>query len=856
MLFRLSVVFGLFLFLQSVSAQQFGIVKGTVKDSLNNAIELVSVTVQEYPKYAAVTDKNGSYELKIPANEKLTLVFSSNLTIVTSREKITVSPNEVLVLSKTVGLKINDKGTVEIVGDRKDQVGSQVEIKTQTNLSSPNESFENNIQFQGLGVVKNNDLSSNYSVRGGSFDENLVYVNDFEVYRPFLIRSGQQEGLSFVNPGMVSNVKFSSGGFQARYGDKMSSVLDVNYKRPRQFGGSFYASLLGFGGHVEGVIKDKHKLDRFTFLVGVRQRLSQYVLRSLDEQGQYNPNFLDVQGYFTIAVSDRVGIEIMSNYAANRYNFVPVTRETTFGLLTDVKKLTVYFDGQEADRYQSLMNGLSVVYTPTRDLRIKFLASHYMNREYEAYDILGEYYLSQVESDLGKSSFGDVLYSLGIGGLHDWARNKLNTDVYYAGHRGSWFKKGHQLQWGVDYKREIITDKLNEWSRLDSAGHSLPYQYITDYTNPLLVDTNQYFISTKSNIGIDGVLKSSFSLQSNRISAFIQDTWKFGDTSQFSLSYGVRFSFWDVNKEPIITPRVQFSYKPKGKKDIMLTVSAGTYYQPPFYREMRNLQGQVNTNLKAQKSFHGVVGFNYGFKAWKRPFQFTTETYFKYLWDLVPFEFDNVLIRYYGQNQSRGYATGIDLRLNGELAEGLESWITLGIMSTAEDIIGDKYIAYYDSSGKAIANVPRNAERIVDSATIYPGFIPRPTDQRVNFSMYFQDYIPKFPFIKVNMGLIFGTGLPFGPPDNDRYKDVLRIPPYRRVDIGFSGQLWNPKWAKKQNKFNQGLKGVWLWLDVYNIFGITNTVSYLWVNDVYNNRYAVPNYLTARRINAKLVVNF
>ena len=288
----------------------------------------------------------------------------------------------------------------------------------------------------------------------------------------------------------------------------------------------------------------------------------------------------------------------------------------------------------------------------------------------------------------------------------------------------------------------------------------------------------------------------------------------------------------------------------------MLTAAVGAYYQPPFYREMRNLSGQVNTNLRAQKSIHSVLGVNYAFKAWKRNFSLTSEVYYKHLWDLVPYEFDNVLIRYFGQNQAKGYSAGFDVRLNGELVEGAESWISMSVMKTAEDIIGDKYTEYYDTAGNAIANIAANADRIVDSNTIFPGYIPRPTDQRVNFALFFQDYIPKFKFIKVSVSLVFGTGLPFGPPDSDRYKDDLRIPPYRRVDIGFSGQLWNPIWAKKKNVFNQGLKSAWLTLDVFNIFGITNTVSYLWINDINNNRYAVPNYLTARRINAKLLINF
>ena len=850
-MFQKQILFFLFLLSCSFSfAQNFGTVKGVVKDTSGKAAEFVSVVVEEDQKYTATTDRKGAFEIKVPAGKKMTLVFSS-LNTLPVRRVVELKANETLLLNQFVTEKTNTIKDAVIQAKRSDVEGpSNVQIKMQQELPSINEGIEAYLRF--FGANSSNELSSTYSVRGGNFDENLVYVNDFEVYRPFLIRSGQQEGLSFVNTNMVSNVKFSTGGFQARYGDKMSSVLDVTYKRPDSIRGSVYASLLGVGAHLEGSDK-KH---RFTFVVGVRQRLSQYILKSLETRGEYSPNFLDVQGFFTYRINEKVGLEFITNYARNQFVFKPVNRETSFGLLTDVKKLTVYFDGQEADQYQSAMNGLSLNYSPNKDLIIKFLGSYYLNREKEAYDILGEYYLSQIESDLGKSNFGQILYSLGIGGLHDWARNTLNSDIYYAGTRGSWYKKGHNLQWGVDYKHEIIEDKISEWGRLDSAGHSLPYTYTTDYNNPYIVDTNQYYLSSKDGIGFNNVLKSSFNLQSNRISAFIQDTWKFGDTSKFSLNYGVRFQYWDVNKEPVITPRAQFTYKPKGKSDLLLTAAVGTYYQPPFYREMRDLDGNVNTSLKAQKSLHAVVGLNYAFKAWKRNFSFSSEIYYKYLWDLVPYKYDNVLIRYFGNNSSKGYAAGIDLRLNGELVEGAESWISLGIMKTAEDIIGDKYTAYFDSTGKQISNNARNAGKIADSTTIYPGYIPRPTDQRVNFAMFFQDYIPKFKFIKVHVSMVFGTGLPFGPPGRDKYKDVLRLPPYRRVDIGFSGQLWNPNWAKNKNKFNQGLKGVWLSLEVFNIFGITNTVSYLWVRDIYGSQYAVPNYLSSRRINAKLLVNF
>jgi hypothetical protein len=466
-------------------AQTLGTVKGVVKDSSDQKLDFISIVVEQDQRYSTNSDKNGNFELKVPADTKITLVFSSLNTIATRRQ-LEVKANETVTINQVLPLKITTKSTTVITGVKKD-VGT-VEIKNQQIMVSTSGDFNENLLAQGLGVQKSNELSSAYSVRGGNFDENLVYVNDFEVYRPFLIRSGQQEGLSFVNGNLVSNVKFTSGGFQAKYGDKMSSVLDVTYKRPQYFGGSFYASLLGFGGHLEGCDKSK----RFTFLVGVRQRLSQYVLRSLETKGEYSPSFLDAQLYATYtSKNDKWAVELISNYSRNQFTFKPVNRETSFGLLTDVKKLTVYFDGQEADKYQTLMNGLSLSYLPTPNLKFKILGSYYLNREKEAYDILGEYFLSQVESDLGKDNFGEVLYSLGVGGLHDWARNTLNTDIGYVGTRGNWFKElkstiSTDLNWGLDYKREIIQDKLSEWKRLDSAGHSLPYNFTTDFNTPVV----------------------------------------------------------------------------------------------------------------------------------------------------------------------------------------------------------------------------------------------------------------------------------------------------------------------------------------------------------------------------------
>ncbi|MCS6819228.1 MAG: carboxypeptidase-like regulatory domain-containing protein [Chitinophagales bacterium] len=819
-------------------AQQTAIVKGVIRTN-DGKPAVASVVVQENQRFFTTSNEKGNYELIIPADDTITLVFSS-INTVTKREKIYARKNAVLKLDVNLESKVGEIKEVEVIDQRKRQEASTTDINVrQSLLPTANESIEAFLSAQGLGVQRNNELSSAYSVRGGNFDENLVYVNDFEVYRPFLIRSGQQEGLSFANPNLVQNIRFTSGGFQARYGDKMSSVMDVTYKRPKKFGGSFSASLLGFGGHLEGVFDKK---ERFSFLVGVRQRLSQYLLRSLEVAGQYSPNFLDVQGFFYFQWSDKWSSEIISQFSRNRFDFKPVSRETTFGFITDVKRLNVYYEGMEADRYQTLMNGLSLIYQPNENLRLKILGSAYLSSEKEAFDILGQYFLSQVETDFSKENFGENIYSLGVGGIQGWARNELRSEIYVAAHRGSWFKGKHNVQWGIDYKREYIQDRLNEWDRLDSAGYSLPpFPFTTD----------------GQTLRLNYVLKGRVELFSNRFSGFIQDTWRFGDSVKYSLNYGLRYSFWDLNKEWLtLCPRVQFSVKPATKADIIFNFSGGLYYQPPFYREMRNLKGEVNTSLRAQKSAHAVAGLNYAFTAWKRPFSFVTEVYYKYMWDLVPYDFNNVLIRYLGENSSKGYAAGIDLRLNGQLAEGDESWISLSFMKTAEDIANDRYMAYYDSTGREIPNTRTYGNQIRDSALVDVGYLPRPTDQRVNFALFFQDHIPKFKFIKVHISLLVGTGLPFSPPGSSRYRNALRIPPYRRLDIGFSGQVWNNEWAKRKNSFGAWLKGVWLSLEVWNVLGIPNTVSYIWVRDIANNQYAVPNYLTDRRINGRLIVNF
>lgn len=825
---------------------QTGTLKGVIKDDYNKPIDyaLVVVPVLNNPVY---TDQQGKFEIEIPADSTYVLnVIAVNM--LKKEFSIRLNPGEVRAFNVTLITNIGP--TAQVIGVQEDETRPQIsteviKVKEAESIPNPTGNFESLLQAQGLGVKKNNELSSSYSVRGGNFDENLVYVNDFEVYRPFLIRSGQQEGLSFINPDLVDDVSFSSGGFQAKYGDKMASVLDVTYRRPRSFAGSFSGSLLGGTAQLEGINKSR----RFTFNVGVRSRTSRLLLGSQDTKGQYAPAFVDAQAFLTFKVTDRSHFEYIGNFARNKFDFIPEDRTTDFGLVNFQARFNVFYEGQENDQYQSLMNGLAFVVKPNDSLEMKWLASAYTINEQERFDIIGDYFLGEVETDPSQENAGEVKLQLGSGTFHDWARNELNTNIYSGAYKGKYRHNNHELRWGATYKREIIQDRINEWERLDSSGYSLPY---SDGTSVQLFE----------------VLKAEpFNLNSNRYSGYFQDTWSFPmDSSLFSVNYGVRMQYWDVNKEFIITPRVQLAYIPKLKSNLVFTAAAGMYAQPPFYREMRNELGQVNTDLKAQKSAHFVAGMDYSFTAWDRPFRFVTEAYYKYLWDLVPYEFDNVLIRYFGTNNAKGYAAGIDFRLNGELAKDAESWVSMSLLSTQEDILDDFFTEYDIRKTKVQTSTTTTVVNdTLSSSSVFPGYIPRPTDQRVSFALFFQDYIPSFPYLKVHMNLVFATGLPFGPPNGERFQDNFRIPPYRRFDVGFSALLHDKEKKLENNKklkaVGNGVKQAWLSLEVFNLFGIQNTVSYFWVNglDVRTGevgQFAVPNYLTNRRVNLRLKVEF
>ena len=813
LLFLLMMVLPNLIFAQSDK----GTIQGKVMNQDNIPIQGISIGVKGY-SIGTKTDKKGNFSLAVPANKNLILVFSS---VGHTRKEIAkrVKPNQILRLAVSLNRKIRQTKQVTIKNNKREEAGmTRLDPKNAELLPTPIGGIEGLLK---IFVGSRNEMTSQYNVRGGNYDENLVYINDFEVYRPFLVRSGQQEGLSIINADLTSGVAFSTGGFQSKYGDKMSSVLDINYKKPKEFAGSAQISLLGVNAHLEGVgLKDK-----MSYLVGVRQKSNQYLLQSQQTQGVYNPTFTDVQTFVNYKFNDKWQSDIFLNYARNRFDFRPESSTQSFGLINQAFQLRMFYNGSETDKFDSRYGGISFTNTPNDKLSLKFLASGFQTREQETFDIKGEYLLGEIETDLGKDNFGQVKFAIGTGIIHEFARNYLNINVGNIGHKGAYDAGKHFIQWGLNTEIVSIDDELHEWERRDSAGFSQPF-------SDSVLDITTFYNSAQT-------------FNYSRTTAYIQDNIRF-DSTGIVMTAGVRANYNQLNNELLISPRLQLSWKPKQwKNDFVFRGATGLYHQPPFYREMRDLNGVVNKNLKAQKSFHALAGFDYNFKGiGKRPFKLTSEFYYKSMWDLVPYEFDNVRIRYFGDNLAKGYAYGAEFRLYGDLVKDAESWVSLGFMKTAEDIVNDEIIIQ-DQAG-------------ADSATFFPGYIPRPTDARVNFGLFFSDYLPGNKNFKLHLSGLYSTGLPFGPPDQTRYADTLRAPSYRRVDVGFSALLLDG--LKKQRphySFFKNFKSIWLSLEVFNLLAIRNTLSYQWIQDQTSGRtYAVPNRLTARLLNAKLVVKF
>ncbi|TLX74155.1 TonB-dependent receptor [Labilibacter sediminis] len=795
-----------------MSAQQVVVVSGVVKSSDGNLLELVNVTLKNKPG-GSITNEHGAFSIKVKDEGSTILVFS----------RIGYEVKELKLSSlksfKNVEVVLNAKAesieTVDVKAERgENQNFTKIDSKLATKLpDATGGSIEALVKTQ-MGVSSNNELSSQYRVRGGNFDENLVYVNDIEVYRPFLVRSGQQEGLSFVNPEMVSDIRFSAGGFDARYGDKMSSVLDIKYKRPTEFAGSASVSLLGANAHVEGSSKDQ----KFTHITGVRYKTNRYLLGSLDVSGDYKPTFLDVQTYMTYRLSDKWRLGFLGNISQNKYDFKPVDRETTFGTINEVKQLKIYFEGQERDNFLTGFAAGSLDFSPNSDNNYKLVVSGYRTSEDETFDIMGQYWLQELDPNGEVVENPDnIISGIGVGTYLEHARNYLFGAITNVALRGAHRINNNNIEWEVKYQHERFSDIINEWEMRDSAGYSVP------------VSPGELVLAYAYNDEND--------ISSNRITAFVQENRRFElNKGNIDLAVGLRTNYWDFNDEFLLSPRVSVLYDPEWERDYHFKFSTGLYYQSPFYKEYRSQGEGINYDIKAQQSIHVVTGFDYYFQSWQRPFKFSTELYYKKMKNLIPYQIDNVRIRYSAKNNAKGYAAGLDMKVNGEFVKGVESWASLSIMKSEEDIADDFYID--NETGN----------------TVYPGYIPRPSDQRLNFSLMFQDYMPNNPSFKVNLNLLYGTGLPFGPPRSERYKAVNRMPAYRRVDIGFSKEITGSQ--LNPNKQSGVFKNLWIGLEVFNLFNIDNTISYFWVTDIYNRQYAVPNYLTSRRLNVKLVTRF
>lgn len=825
-------------------AQKTATVTGYITDADFKPLELVNIAISG-ESGGTSTDKNGYYEIKVQAGKEITLLYSSvgyNLKKIT----LTLTDNERKHLNLKLATSTTELPQFEVVSEYYRETNlTRINPKIAAVIPTPSGNIESIIKTLP-GVSSSNEMSYQYSVRGGNYDENLIYVNDIEIYRPLLIRSGQQEGLSFINSDMVSSILFSAGGFEARYGDKMSSVLDIQYKKPQTFAGSVSGSLLGASAHVEGT-SIKYPL---TYIIGIRQKSNQYVLNAMESKGDYKPSFTDLQTYITYSLNKKWEFGFLGNLARNTYKFIPQTRETRFGTINEALKLKVYFDGQEVDKFDTYFGAFTTDYKYNKNVSIKHILSAFRSVESETFDIQGQYWLYQLENDFGKDDFGNVAFERGVGTYLTHSRNNLQANVISIEQKGTRVNENKLLQWGLKYQHESIKDKLKEWTMIDSSGYILPHPIDSvGYTNP---DTQAYY-----ELVLQDVNNTNISLQSNRLSGFIQNAWNFyTDSTKISLIAGVRTHYWDFNHQIVVSPRLTLAIAPEWEKDMVFRVSTGMYHQPPFYRELRDFDGQINKNVKAQESIHMVVACDWNFKAWNRPFKYVTEVYYKYLNNLIPYEVDNVRIRYYSDQLSKGYATGIDMKVNGEFVKGIESWASLSVMQTQEDIIGDYYYEYYNQSGQKIIYGYTLDDVAVDSVRFEPGYIPRPTDQRVNFSLFFQDYLPKNPTYKMHLNLLFGSGLPFGPPKTDKFRHTLRMPMYRRVDIGFSKLLKSEDSKLSARNIFRHFKTIWISAEVFNLLQINNTISYLWVKDVSNRQYAIPNYLTPRMLNVKLLVEF
>ena len=771
-------------------AQSFTL-KGKVTDEDGNALELATVSCLEQAT-VTMTNLNGEFQMKLQSADSIVVKFS--MIGYKSRTRVLRNPKTTQTLQ--IQLFPMDELNEVVVTEKRRQTDAmeQLDIKDIKAVPSTSGNAVEELIQQQAGVSTHNELSSQYNVRGGSFDENSVYINNVEVYRPLLIRSGQQEGLSVINPDMVERIGFSSGGFSAKYGDKMSSALDITYKRPKSFEASAMASLLGASAYV-GMSNKK-----FSMSHGLRYKTNRYLLGSLETTGEYRPNQLDYQTYITYEPNRRWTLDFLGNISENHYNFIPTDRETSFGTMNDVKTFKVYFDGQEKDIFRTLFGTAGITRHFSDSTHVKLLWSAFHTKEQECYDIQGQYWLNEAQSS----------DNLGVGTYAEHARNYLTADVQSLKLTYNRRFRQHDVEAGLTYKWEHIKEQSREYEMRDSSGYSIPH--------------------TGNRLDLIYTLSSRNDINSTRIEGYIQDIVRWHhDDSHFTLNYGVRFAHWSFNKETILSPRLSLAIVPAFNQDLTYRFATGIYYQAPFYKELRDTTTSASTgitvvtlnkNIKSQRSLQFIAAMDYRFQMKERPFKFTAEAYYKALSNLIPYNVQNVKITYYGENLCSGYTAGLDLKLYGEFVPGTDSWLSFSIMRTQQKMNGQ--------------------------------WLSMPTDQRYALNLHFTDYFPGTERWKMTLRLAYADGLPFGAPHRGLEGQNFRAPAYKRADIGMSYLVFDSKKASRQSV----IKKVWLGLDCLNLFGISNVNSYYWVTDVTNRQWAVPNYLTGRQINGKFNINF
>lgn len=799
-------IFALICIFLSVNISAKVLIHGKILDEENQPLEFVTVHIAN-TAVGTTSDLNGNYELSTSGQDTITIVYSCIGYKEEKRQLIKPEGDITLNLRMNINSQVLEE--VNVTEFRK-QTNTMQRIDANAFKLSPDVSggsIEAMLTTMA-GVNSSNEMSSQYSVRGGTYDENSVYINGIEIYRPQLVSSGQQEGLSIINPDLVGEVNFSTGGFSAEYGDKMSSALDITYREPQAFEGAVSLSFMG------GSIAIGQSSRRFSQIHGFRYKSNSSLLSSMETKGEYDPNYFDYQTNMSYKFTDKLKVSFLGNIAINNYKFKPVNRTTNFGTSTDAKQFKVYFDGQEKDKFETYFGALSLNYKILKSTDITFIASGYLTNELVSYDISGEYWLDQAgttgEGDSGNAIGGE----LGVGRYHEHSRNRLKASVFALTLKGKTGINHHNLDYGVVYNRENIFDRTREWELRDSAGYSLP--------------------SNGTTVNMIYNLTSNHDISTNRIALYAQDTYKLSSSiGYFTINGGVRLSYWDFNKEFLFSPRANVGYVPEANQHWTFRFATGLYYQSPFYKEYRmpvqdnvgNYSIYLNKDIKSQRSIHFILGSDYTFRAFDRPFKFSAEAYYKLLGNLIPYEVDNLKITYSGVNGSNGYTAGIDCKLFGQFVPGTDSWISFSLMKTQEELNGVS--------------------------------VPRPTDQRYSFALFFTDYFPKVPNLKFSLRGILSDGLPTTAPRGTRDQGYFRAPAYKRVDIGLSYALLSPlKEGRNRSGFHKYFKSIWLGVDAFNLLDISNVSSYYWVTDVNNLQYAVPNYLTRRQFNVRLSVDF